>query len=144
MTDMFTRQERSKIMSRIRSQGNAATELRFIEILKAGKITGWRRGSNLEGRPDFVFRAAKIAVFIDGDFWHGNPQGFRLPRSNLGYWRKKIASNQARDRAVNRRLRSKGWRVLRFWQSRLADQPAVLRKLRTSLSVGSRARRSRR
>ncbi|MBN1808498.1 MAG: DNA mismatch endonuclease Vsr [Planctomycetes bacterium] len=133
MTDTFSPQERSRIMSRIRSRENAATELRFIEILKAHKISGWRRGMPLLGKPDFVFPAARVAMFIDGDFWHGNPKGFRLPKSNLAYWRKKIASNRERDRAVNRFLRAKGWRVIRFWQSRLADEKTIVRRVRKCL-----------
>lgn len=138
MTDTFSPRERSQIMSRIRSRGNAATELRFVEILKNHKIVGWRRGMPLPGKPDFVFPAARLAVFIDGDFWHGNPNGFRLPKSNLAYWRKKIASNRERDKKVNRRLRADGWRVLRFWQSRLADEKTVVRRLRHALDAVSR------
>jgi len=129
MTDMFSPQERSRIMSRIRSRGNAATELRFIRILRKNKLAGWRRNVLLVGKPDVVFPNARLAVFIDGDFWHGNPEGFRLPKSNLAYWRKKIASNRKRDKTVNHRLRSEGWQVLRFWQSRLADEKFVVKRL---------------
>ena len=138
MTDTFSPEERSRIMSRIRSRGNAATELRFLEILKKHKIAGWRRGLPLAGRPDFAFPAARIAVFIDGDFWHGNPKGFRLPKSNLAYWRKKISSNRDRDKLVNRLLCSDGWRVVRFWQSSLKDVKAVVRRLRKAIDAGPR------
>lgn len=131
---MFSHQERSWIMSRICSKGNAATELRFAGILRSNKITGWRRGIQLPGKPDFVFPAAKVAVFIDGDFWHGNPKGFRLPKSNLAYWRKKIASNRERDKKVNRIIRAGGWRVVRFWQSQLANERAVVKQLKRALS----------
>ena len=129
MTDTFTREERSRIMSRIRSRGNVATELRFIEILRAHKIAGWRRPVNLPGRPDFVFRKERVAVFVDGDFWHGNPRGFRLPKSNVKYWEKKILSNRKRDKKVNRELRDRGWVVLRFWQSSLKNEKAVVRRI---------------
>ncbi len=138
MTDMFSPQERSRIMSRIRSRGNAATELRFIRILRKNKLAGWRRNVLLVGKPDFVFPNARLAVFIDGDFWHGNPEGFRLPKSNLAYWRKKIASNRKRDKTVNRRLRAEGWRVLRFWQSRLANENCVVRRLCRLLDLAPR------
>ena len=67
MTDTFTKKERSEIMSRIRSRGNAATELRFIAILKKYKISGWRRNVRLPGNPDFVFRRERLVVFIDGE-----------------------------------------------------------------------------
>ena len=131
--DTFSRQERSRIMSRIRSRGNAATELRFIEILKKHKITGWRRGVKLPGKPDFAFPAKRLVVFIDGDFWHGNPQKFRLPKSNLRYWEEKIRGNQRRDRRINRLLRGRGWRVYRFWQSSLGEENAIVAKLRRVL-----------
>ncbi len=136
MTDTFTREERSRIMSRIRSSGNAATELRFIEILRAHKITGWRRHVNLPGRPDFVFRKERLAVFVDGDFWHGNPRGFRLPKSNVKYWQKKIQSNRERDKKVNKELRGRGWAVVRFWQSSLKNEKAVTRRIEKYLKVG--------
>ena len=144
MTDMFTRKKRSEIMSRIRSRGNAATELRFIKIMRLRRITGWRRGSKLPGQPDFVFPKNRVAVFIDSDFWHGNPREFRLPRSNLRYWRRKILSNKERDRRVNRTLRAEGWRVLRFWQSSLACMASVTARLQHALcGPGFRARENR-
>lgn len=140
MTDMFTKKKRSEIMSRIRSRGNAATELYFIQIMRKHKIAGWRRGSKLPGQPDFVFPKDRVAVFVDGDFWHGNPREFRLPRSNLQYWRKKILSNKERDRKVNSNLRKKGWTVLRFWQSSLTRMAFVVARLRRALhgAQGSR------
>jgi DNA mismatch endonuclease (patch repair protein) len=134
MTDTFSRKERSRIMSRIRSRGNAATELRFIEILKKHKITGWRRGVKLPGQPDFVFRAKRLVVFIDGDFWHGNPKKFRLPKSNLRYWEEKIRGNQRRDGRIRRLLRARGWKVYRYWQSSLKRENAIVAKLRRGLA----------
>lgn len=133
MTDTFSREERSRIMAKIRSRGNAATELRFIEILRKHKISGWRRGVELFGKPDFVFPSKKLAVFIDGDFWHGNPRKFRLPKSNLSYWEEKILRNRRRDRQVNRFLRKKGWKVCRFWQSSLKSEATVVLKLKRNL-----------
>jgi DNA mismatch endonuclease, patch repair protein len=140
MADMFSPEDRSRIMSRIRSRGNAATELRFIEIARKYRLVGWRRGSTLPGKPDFVFLYEKVAVFIDGDFWHGNPMKFRIPRSNVEYWTEKILSNQRRDRKINRLLRSKGWSVLRFWQSSLKDEKAVVSRLRRVLTKKRRER----
>jgi DNA mismatch endonuclease (patch repair protein) len=122
-------------MSRIRSKGNHTTELRFVRLLRRYRIRGWRRGCNLFGKPDFVFRRAKIAVFIDGDFWHGNPKTYRVPKTNSEYWRTKITSNRRRDRLVNRHLRRSGWTVVRFWESNLRDEQTVVAKLR--LLVGA-------
>lgn len=133
MTDTFSREERSRIMSKIHSRGNAATELRFIEILRKHKISGWRRGVKPPGQPDFVFPSKRLCVFIDGDFWHGNPRKFRLPKSNLSYWEKKILGNRRRDRRINRLLRERGWKVYRFWQSSLQSEEVVLSKLKRGL-----------
>ncbi|MEY4815277.1 MAG: hypothetical protein RLZZ162_2350, partial [Verrucomicrobiota bacterium] len=86
MADIFTKRKRSAVMSAIRSRGNAATELRLVAVFRAHGITGWRRGASLqwkvEGlklkkfrvRPDFVFGARRLAVFVDGCCWHGCPR----------------------------------------------------------------------
>ena len=120
-------------MARIRSRGNKSTELRFVRLLKKHGITGWRRGSRLPGRPDFVFHKRRVAVFIDGDFWHGNPRSFRLPKSNIAYWAAKIETNRRRDRTNNRKLRKLGWRVRHFWESALHNEGAVVAKLKRIL-----------
>ena len=133
MADMFTVQQRSVIMGRIRSRGNQATELEFIRLLRKHRISGWRRGSSLPGKPDFVFSAWRLVVFIDGDFWHGNPRKFRLPKSNESYWTEKILGNRRRDRRVNRLLRAEGWHVVRFWQSSLVNEERIVRRLRLEI-----------
>jgi DNA mismatch endonuclease Vsr len=74
MPDTFTKQKRSEMMSRIRSAGNKGTELRLVQIFRTNSITGWRRGSKLPGKPDFVFPKQRLAVFVDGCFWHGCPK----------------------------------------------------------------------
>jgi DNA mismatch endonuclease (patch repair protein) len=70
-------------------------------------------------KPDFVFRKLKLAVFVDGCFWHGCPRHFIKPRNNAAFWRAKIAANRTRDRFVNRTLRAQGWKVLRIWEHAL-------------------------
>jgi len=67
-------------------------------------------------RADLVFRRARIAVFIDGCYWHGCEAHYREPRTNVGYWREKIAANRARDRETNLLLADEGWQVLRYWE----------------------------
>ena len=133
MTDCFDPDKRSRIMSRIRSNGNYSTEVRFIQIMRRYKIAGWRRRTKLPGRPDFVFTKRKVVVFIDGDFWHGHPKKFRIPKSNSDYWQEKILGNQRRDREVTRDLKRLGWRVLRVWESSLGDEEAVVAKLKLLL-----------
>lgn len=95
MTDVFTAAKRSEVMSRIRSRGNKDTELRLIQIFRKAGIKGWRRNQKLIGNPDFVFRAAGVAVLVDGCFWHGCPQCYRRPSSNRKYWDAKIGPQPA-------------------------------------------------
>lgn len=120
-------------MSRIRSNGNYSTEVRFIRLMRRYCIAGWRRRSKLPGRPDFIFTKYKVAVFIDGDFWHGHPKKFRIPKSNRAYWQEKITGNRKRDRRINKELKTLGWRVIRFWESSLGDEEAIIAKLKLLL-----------
>ena len=78
----------------------------------------------LPGRPDFVFPRQRLAVFVDGCFWHGCPTHATWPKQNAKFWRTKIPGNQRRDRAVSRLLRKKGWRVLRIWEHALGIKHA--------------------
>ena len=120
MADIFTKAKRSDVMSRIRSRGNKATELALIRIFRAHDIKGWRRHQPLFGKPDFAFPKLRLAVFVDGCFWHGCPLHATKPKSNGAFWRKKLATNRARDRLVTRALRQADWRVLRIWEHELA------------------------
>jgi DNA mismatch endonuclease, patch repair protein len=116
VADVLSKNRRSYCMSRIRGAGNKETELKMVRLLRTRKITGWRRGWPLYGRPDFVFPAARVAVFVDGCFWHGCPKHYTRPTSNRSFWRRKLEANRARDRQVNRELKRLGWRILRIWE----------------------------
>lgn len=118
-----TNSDRSMLMSRIRSKGNKSTEQALIQIFQQHKLTGWRRHTELPGRPDFIFRKAKLAIFGDGCFWHGCPKCFRMPKTNIEFWSKKIAVNKARDRIVRSELEARHWVVLRFWEHQIARRP---------------------
>lgn len=120
-------------MSAIRSSRNEATELKLIALFRHSRITGWRRGTKLAGRPDFVFHKAKIAVFVDGCFWHGCPQHARSPESNQSYWLPKLSKNRERDRQADRRLRRAGWRVARIWQHELRTPSKVVQRIKRLL-----------
>lgn len=128
--DVFNTAQRSVVMSKIRSRGNAATELRLIAIFREYKITGWRRNQLLPGKPDFVFRDKQIAVFVDGCFWHGCPRCYRRPRSNLKYWDAKRIRNKKRDRQVVKLLSNLGWRVVRIWSHELKNPKRVITKFK--------------
>jgi len=130
MPDVFTPQKRSDVMSKIRSKGNKNTELTLINIFKKHGIKGWRRNWKLEGKPDFVFLKLKIAIFVDGCFWHRCPKHYIKPRNNKDFWENKISKNVKRDKQVNRTLKSKGWKVIRIWEHDIEfNEKAVLRKL---------------
>lgn len=116
MADVFTKTKRSEVMSRIRGRGNKGTELALVQIFRAHRFTGWRRHQAVFGKPDFIFPKLRIAVFVDGCFWHGCPQHATMPQSNGEFWRKKLETNKKRDRLVGRTLRKAGWRVLRIWE----------------------------
>jgi DNA mismatch endonuclease (patch repair protein) len=122
---------RSEQMSRVRGRGNKSTELRFVAFLKAAKITGWRRHPKIFGKPDFVFPKRRIAIFVDGCFWHGCRLHGRIPKSNQEFWRRKIFMNQKRDREVSRQLRKAGWNVIRLWEHELrkANQIQLSKRL---------------
>lgn len=107
-------------MSRVRSYGNKATELAMMAMLRQHHIVGWRRHFPLIGRPDFVFPKERIALFVDGCFWHGCPEHESKPASNAQFWETKLARNKARDQVVRRALRRRGWSVIRVWQHELS------------------------
>lgn len=119
------------LMSRIRGTGNKDTELRMIQIFRTNGITGWRRNSKLPGKPDFVFPRLKLAVFVDGCFWHGCPKHMTWPKTRAAFWRQKITRNMERDKEVNRLLHAKGWKVIRVWQHELLhrDEAKLVRRL---------------
>ena len=122
-------------MSLIRSRGNKATELRLIEIFREYGITGWRRNQPLFGKPDFTFRRERVAVFVDGCFWHGCPKCYKRPGSNREFWDAKVASNRKRDRRVGRELRAAGWCVVRVWQHQLKKSALVAGKINRALEA---------
>ncbi len=123
--DVFSKQKRSAVMSRIRGKGNKDTEVALARLFRAHSITGWRRHYTITGRPDFAFPKHKLAVFVDGCFWHGCPKHGVQPKGNKEFWLTKLEANKARDRKVNRLLRANGWRVLRIWEHDLAKSRQV-------------------
>ena len=143
MADIYSKRKRSELMSRVRSAGNKSTELRLIAVMRAAHITGWRRHQNLPGRPDFVFRKHRLALFVDGCFWHACKrcaQRSRMPATNRQFWANKISGNCRRDRWVNRTLRSESWRVLRIWEHELKKPNRCLARLLRALSPSARRR----
>lgn len=137
MVDVFSPSKRSEIMAKIKSRGNQLTELRLIKIFKAFKIHGWRRRARVFGSPDFVFPKARLAVFVDGCFWHSCHLHGGLPASNQNFWMRKLERNRKRDRFVTRELKKNGWAVLRIWQHELKMSDEVARRICRSLTRAS-------
>ena len=136
MADIVSKQRRSEVMAAVRSYGNRATELRLVALLRRQGITGWRRRQNLFGKPDFVFRRQRVALFVDGCFWHGCSRCYRRPATRRSYWDAKVQGNKQRDRLVVRILGQTGWGVLRIWEHELArrHEPRMVRRIRRALA----------
>lgn len=100
--------------------------------LKQNGITGWRRNYPVKGHPDFVFPKKKIAVFVDGCFWHGHDCRNTRPADHQEYWQKKRERNIKHDKEVTAMFESRGWIVLRIWECELKkkNQPTLLERLK--------------
>lgn len=132
MTDVYSRQKRSEIMSRVRNKKTGAEDS-VAATLRQLKIRFKQNVSSLPGKPDFVINKYKTVVFVNGCFWHGHSgcKRGKLPTSNIGFWQKKIGQNKKRDRANIRLLRQKGWRVFVVWQCKIGN----IQKLKQHLSM---------
>lgn len=121
--DIFTKAKRSSVMAAIRHRGNRSTEGTFAGLLRCHRISGWKlHQSTVTGKPDFYFPKRRIAVFVDGCFWHGCPKCFQAPRQNAAFWAEKIERNRKRDRKVARALRREGVEVIRIWEHDLENR----------------------
>jgi len=132
----FGRLTRSELMARVRSRGNKTTENRVASFLRKEGIIGWRRHLPLPGNPDFAWHAAKVALFLDGCFWHGHTCRNVSPKTNTALWRNKIAKNKLRDRQITKRLRTNGWKVIRIWECQIDEAYLRARLKKLNLSRG--------
>lgn len=129
MTDVLTPKQRTYNMSRIRGK-NTVPEIKLRKMLFASGIRGYRIHYNLPGKPDIVFVKKKIAVFIDGCFWHKCPVDFQEPETRNEFWMKKIQSNIDRDKKVNEQLKNDEWTVIRIWEHEIKQEPEeVVKKI---------------
>ena len=129
---------RSELMSRVRSTGNQTTKKQLARLLRKAGLTGWRRHQPFPGRPDFVWSKKKVAVFVDGCFWHGHNCRNLASKTNEKAWRDKIEKTQTRDRRANRLFRQLGWKGIRIWECRLTKVPdQCLLRIQRKLEEGS-------
>ncbi len=131
MADVFDGKKRSEIMKKVRSRNNKSTELKLIQVFRENSIKGWRRGYPVKGHPDFVFLDKKIAVFVDGCFWHGHDCRNTRPADHAEYWAKKRERNISHDKEVTAMFEQRGWRVIRIWECELKkkNRELLLRKI---------------
>jgi DNA mismatch endonuclease, patch repair protein len=122
VTDFLSKETRSRVMSRIRST-NTKPELALRRSLWSLGVRGWRcHTRGVPGKPDIAFTRWRLAVFVDGCFWHGHPDFF-TPGKSGAYWDAKIARTKQRDQETNADLASLGWQVLRFWDFEVELEP---------------------
>jgi DNA mismatch endonuclease, patch repair protein len=140
MADIYSKKKRSQVMAAIRSSGNKVTELKLASIFRSHGIKGWRRHKSMPGKPDFIFLRQRLAVFVDGCFWHGCRWHCRLPKSRCGYWTPKIARNKQRDLEIGKQLHRLGWRVCRIWEHSLSKPERVAARLHAMLGNASESR----
>jgi len=115
---------RSENMRAIRSSGNATTELRLVALLAKRRLKGWTlRQLGLPGKPDIVMPHNRLAIFVDGCFWHWCPRCGHIPKTNKRYWTAKLERNRRRDRENTRTLRRLGFKVVRIWECQLKKTP---------------------
>lgn len=120
--DRLTQHERSALMAKVRSTGNRSTEIAVERTFQNHAITGWQKHPNeVIGTPDFFFPKKKLAVFVNGCFWHGCEKCKRkTPKNRRSFWLAKIQQNRRRDAKVLRQLRRSGFRTLTIWEHSLA------------------------
>jgi DNA mismatch endonuclease (patch repair protein) len=137
--DTYPPEVRSRVMASVKGR-DTTPELLLRRALWALGVRGWRcHRRNLPGKPDLSFGIAKLAVFVDGGFWHGHPSKYWQGRTSP-YWDAKIARNQARDRAVNEELRAMDWTVVRLWDFEVEEDPTVAaERIRDQLAPVSRS-----
>ena len=115
--------ERSRVMRAVPSK-NSSPELALRKALWSAGLRGYRLHSKgVPGNPDVVFPLARLALFVDGCFWHGCPDCYRAPKAHAEYWSKKVQRNMARDLKVTVQCEAAGWRVARIWEHEMKREP---------------------
>ena len=139
MSDVYDAAKRSAVMKRVRSSGNKSTELKMIEVFDQMGLKGWKRHYSVKGHPDFVFLKERVAVFVDGCFWHGHDCRNTRPQQNAEYWQKKRETNIRHDKEVTSLFKDRGWKVLRIWECELkkSNRDNLMRRISDYLTDGA-------
>jgi DNA mismatch endonuclease (patch repair protein) len=133
MTDNLTPEDRQRTMRAVKGKGTKL-ERQLFSMLAGMRLSGWRKNaSDVAGKPDVVFDNPRVAIFVDGCFWHGCPLCQRkLPQTNQEYWKQKINRNVERAELYNTRLATAGWIVIRIWEHEIKERDAR-QKIRFSI-----------
>lgn len=130
--DVKTPEARTRNMAAIKNS-NTKPEIMLRKALFRSGLR-YRIKSNLPGKPDIVFPGSKVAIFVDGCFWHGCPLCYQAPENNWLFWHEKLIANKKRDSQVNRELADLGWKVLRFWEHEIMNNTdPLVERVRTYL-----------
>ena len=128
MVDKFSKEVRSRIMSKIRGK-NTKPELAVRRILRGRGLRYRVHDRTILGTPDISNKRRGLAVFVDGCFWHGCPVCYKEPKTNRGYWRDKVSRNRKRREAVKDGLERQGFQVVEIWEHEAEDADTVVRKM---------------
>jgi len=133
MTDVFTPEQRSAVMRRVKGR-NTSPELKVRRMLWAMGLRYRLHRKDLPGAPDIVLASRRLAIFVHGCFWHGHDcaRGARVPKQNRDYWTGKIGRNRSRDLASQAALEALGWTPLVIWECDLKDDAALGKRLRAA------------
>ncbi len=112
-------------MRAVKSKNTKSTEQTLLKMFKENGIKGWRRTYNVKGHPDFVFLEKRVAIFVDGCFWHGHDCRNTRPSDNAEYWQKKRERNIQHDKKVTADFEKRGWTVLRIWECELKKKNRI-------------------
>jgi DNA mismatch endonuclease (patch repair protein) len=121
-------------MAKVKGKGNRSTEIVVEAALSANRIAGWEKHPiAVIGRPDFYFRSVRLALFVDGCFWHACPKCGRIPKTRTRFWETKITENRKRDLRKRRQLRNSGFATMRVWEHEL-KQTSWLKRLKARIA----------
>ena len=139
MPDNLTPEDRRKTMRAVKGKGTSLERCLFA-MLAGMRLRGWKQNpTDVIGKPDVVFSERRIAIFVDGCFWHACPYCNRpFPKTNRQYWERKIERNVRRDQKVDEELQAQGWTVLRIWEHEMKDEsrrPALRAAIRSTMGV---------
>lgn len=132
--DTLTRKQRSERMARVRSR-DTQPERTVRSLLHALGYRFRLHARDLPGNPDIIFRSRRCVILVHGCFWHRHacPNGRRLPKSRLGFWKPKLEGNKRRDEVTRAKLKRIGWRVLVVWECKVNDTDTLGASLRRFL-----------